>query len=118
MKRFLIVASVSLFCVVMFAHASNRAKQWALYSWLENGQWQFSLIHRTDHHPDNAEVKASSTNSVDAIESRISLLEAGSDVTLNPLPVLNLELHRPPYTTLKDIQRVCDNSKITWGEGE
>ena len=99
------------------ARAIEKRKQWALYSWIENEQWHYSLIHRTEHHPDDSEVKASATDSIDAIETRISLLQPGSDISLNPLPVLKMELHRPPFTTLKELERVCDNAKITWGSG-
>jgi len=108
----------TVFFLLSFLYASTHVasasdKNWALYSWLDDGEWRYSLVRDNEKHPDAAEVKASATHSLETIKTRISLLSHGSQVELNPLPVLNLELHLPPSDTVKEFERVCSSSQLT-----
>jgi hypothetical protein len=93
------------------AHAGG--KDWSLYSWVDDDGWNYSLVRATDQHPDAAAVKTSATHSLEAIKTRMSLLTHGSQIELNPLPVLNLELHLPPGDTVQEFERVCKSSQVT-----
>jgi hypothetical protein len=104
---------IATFILVLAQSAFASEKNWALYSWVDGDQWHYSLVRDTEKHPDATEVKASETKSVEAIKTRISLLSHGSQITLNPLPVLNLELHQPPSDTVKELERVCSSSRLT-----
>jgi hypothetical protein len=93
---------------------AGSGKSWALYSWLDDaGHWNYSLVRGSDKHPDGGEVKDAATTSLEKIKTRLSLLERGSSIEINPLPILNMELHAPTGDTIKEFERVCKNSQLT-----
>lgn len=109
MLRTLLLCFALLIAPFAIAHADGeKGKEWALYSWVDDGgKWNYSLVHGTDKHPDGDEVKEAATTSLEKIKTRMGLLERGSVIEINPLPVLNMEMHLPPPNTMKEFERVC-----------
>ena len=59
---------------------------------------------------DGDEVKEAATTSFQKTKTRMGLLERGSVIEINPLPVLNMEMHLPPpNNAMKEFDRVCTN---------
>lgn len=105
--------SFAILALLFTFAAKAETKTYGLYTWTDgDGSWNYSLVRTTEKHPDKSEIKATSTQSLERIKTRISLLGGGSSIEINPLPVLNLELQLPPSDTIKEFERVCGNSKV------
>ena len=99
---------------VTLSHADgDKGKEWALYTWIDDaGKWSYSLVRCTEQHPDGDQVKTSATHSLEAIKTRMALLQRGSSIQINPLPVLNMELQLPASNTIKEFDRVCAAAQL------
>jgi hypothetical protein len=77
------------------ATAPDSMKGWELYSWKDEGNWNFALLPGTNRMKIDAEVRAARKAGWNEIEKSLEALPKGSEVSWNQLKVDGLKLEQP-----------------------